>query len=312
MTSPLDHAAPLLAALRRPAGSLARLGSALALLLILTGCPSKVPPQSQFPTAHDALSQMKQTFACANGIQGEGKIDHFSAQGRVRGDVFIFAVNPAWVRIDVFSSFGGMLYTLTSNGTDFQMLDTQQKQFLHGPASPCNLARLTQVPVPGHVLVSLLRGEAPLLVHEPTAPTLAWEDGHYRIDIPSKHDATQLVHLAVNEADYDKPWQQQRIRVTKVEVAQRGQVLYTAELTDHEEAKTAPPRVDEDGLDPDIPPSGGPCNVEIPRSIHMVVPHRGDDVIFKHKDVAFNPPIPDGAFSQPVPGGVKKVHVTCQ
>jgi hypothetical protein len=288
-----------------------QIGGALLLLLAVTGCP-KPPPKSEFPTAHDALAQMKQTFACANGIQGDGKIDHFSAQGRVRGEVFLFAVNPARVRIDVVSPFGVMLYTLTSNGTDFQMLDTKAKQFLHGPASACNLARLTQVPVPGHVLVSLLRGEAPLLVHEPSAATIAWDEGHYRIEIPSKHDATQRVDLVIHEDDFDKPWQEQRLRVTQVEVSQRGQILYSAELSNHEVAKTAPPRVDEDGLDPDIPPSGGPCNVEIPRSIHMVVPHQGDDVIFQHKEVAFNPPIPEGAFSQPVPGGVKKVFVNCQ
>jgi len=302
------------AATRESAGAtghlIKRLAGALLLVLAVTGCP-KPPPKSQFPTAHDALAQMKRTFACANGIQGDGKIDHFSAQGRVRGEVFLFAVNPARVRIDVVSPFGAMLYTLTSNGTDFQMLDTKSKQFLHGPASACNLARLTQVPVPGHVLVALLRGEAPLLVHQPSEPTLAWEDGHYRIDVPSKHGASQRVVLVVHDEDYDKPWQEQRLRVTEVEVTQGGQILYSAELSNHQVAKTAPPRVDEDGLDPDIPPSGGPCNVEIPRSIRMVVPHRGDDVIFQHKEVFFNPPIPDGAFSQPVPGGVKKVFVNC-
>jgi hypothetical protein len=254
---------------------------------------------------------MKATYACANGVQGEGKIDHFSKQGRVRGDVLLFAINPARVRVDVLSSFGTLVYSLTSNGTDFKMLDTQQEQFLYGPAKACNLARMTQVPVPGHVLVALLRGEAPLLVHDRAALSMSWDKGHYAVEIPSTHEATQRVHLEVYGDDWMKPWAEQRLRVTHVEVVQQGFTHYVADLGEHEIAHTAPPRVDEAGLDPDIPPSGGPCDVEIPREIQMVVPFTGDDVVFSYEEVAFNPPIPEGAFTQPVPGGVRQIFVDC-
>ncbi len=277
-----------------------------------SACCSTAPPPSQFPSAADALARMKDTYSCANGIQGDGKIDHFGTQGRVRGEVLLFAINPARVRVDVISPFGAMLFSLTSNGEDFKMLDTKEKQFLYGPAKACNLARMTQVPVPGHVLVSLLRGEAPLLVHEPQAPTISWDCDHYQVIIPSTREAQQEVHLQVYDEDFDKPWSEQRVRVTQVNVYQRGYTIYEADLTNHEKAKTAPPRTDPDGIDPDIPPSGPACNVEIPRSIHMVVPSKGDDVIFQYEEVMFNPPIPAGAFSQPVPGGVQRVFVDCE
>ncbi|MEZ4440418.1 MAG: hypothetical protein R3B72_15080 [Polyangiaceae bacterium] len=277
---------------------------------LLAGCGG-APPPSRFPTANDALGRMKATYACANGVQGQGKIDHVSAEGRVRGNVLLFAINPARVRVDVESSFGGMIFSLTSNGRDFKMLDTQNKQFLHGPAKACNLARMTQVPLPGHVLVSLLRGEAPLLVHAPEAPSLAWADGHYEVTIPSKHEARELVHLEVYGDDWAKPWGEQRLRVTHVEVSQRDFVHYRARLSDHAVAHTAPPREDEDGIDPPIPPSGGPCDVEIPKTIEMVVPLSGDDVAFRYQNVEFNPPIPAGAFTQPTPGGVREVFVDC-
>jgi len=254
---------------------------------------------------------MKRTYACANGVQGEGKIDHFSPSGRVRGDIYLFAVNPARVRIDVASPFGQMLYTLTSNGRSFRMLDVKNKQFLYGPASACNLARLTQVPVPGHALVSLLRGEAPLLVHEASAAELEWDCDAYRVSIDSKHDAYQELRLEVLAEDYEKPWAEQRVQLLSTTVWQVDTVLYEAELRHHKEANTAPPRVDPDGLDDDIPPSGGPCNAPVPRAIRMRVPHSDDDVIFQYQKVSFNPPIPEGAFSQPVPRGVDKVFVRC-
>jgi hypothetical protein len=278
---------------------------------VLMGC-GVPPPKSQFPTASHALDRMKENYACANGMQGEAKIDHFGPRGRIRGTVQLFAVNPARVRIDVLSPLNTTVYTLTSNGRDFQMLDVQGKKFLYGPAKPCNLARMTQVPVPGHVLVWLLRGEAPLLKHDRNGPTIKWdESGHYQVDIGSVNQANQRVHLEVHPDDFDKPYAQQRLRVTRVLTTQLGVTFYDAELNRHEPAKTRPARVDPDGLSQPIPPSGGACSAEIPRSIRITVPSSGDDVIFQHKWVGFNPPIPAGAFSQVVPDGVRKQFVNC-
>ena len=51
----------------------------------------------------------------------------------------------------------------------FALADLRDKRFYVGPAAACNIARLTSVPVPGHVLVDLLRGEAPVLKHDAPA-----------------------------------------------------------------------------------------------------------------------------------------------
>lgn len=257
---------------------------------------------------------MKEQYACVNGVQGTAKLDHFSPKGRVRGEVYIFAVNPDRVRFDVVSPFGVTLYTLTSNGTDFQMLDIKEKAFLFGPSSACNLARLTQVPVPGHALVALLRGEAPVLVHEPPAATLAWDgdEGHYVVGIASKHDAREEIRMEVHPDDFDRPWSEQRVRVVDVLVNQRGVDLYHAELSDYAPTKTAGPRVDPDGIEDDVPPSGPACSAELPRALRMRVPNTEDDVIFTYSESKWNPPLLDGAFTQPVPGGVRKQFVTCE
>ena len=287
--------------------------AAVLFAAFLTGCPSVRPPPSQFPTADAALDRMESTYACVNGVQGTAKIDHFSPRGRIRGDVYILAVNPDRVRFDIVSPFGATLYTLTSNGTTFQMLDVKEKQFLHGPASACNLARLTQVPVPGHALVSLLRGEAPVLLHQPGDASITWDDeGFYRLLLRSTRDASEEIHIGVHPADFGKPWSEQRVRVLDVRVAQRGIDLYHAELKNHEPIKTAPPREDPDGIDEPVPPIGGACVAEIPRSIRMRVPHTDDDVIFQYKDARWNPPIIPGTFRQPVPGGVVRRYVECR
>ena len=271
------------------------------------------PPPSRFPTADDALGRMKATYACVNGVQGVAKIDHFSPKGRVRGEVQLLAINADRVRFDVVSPFGIVLYTLASNGDRFQMNDIKEKQYLYGPAKACNLARLTQVPVPGHALVSLLRGEAPVLAHEPSGASIEWDSaGFYRVLVSGKHDASEEVHLEVTPDDWNKPWNQQRVRVTDVRVTQRGVDLYQAELANHERAKTSPPRDDPDGIDPSVPPSGGACDAELPRSIRMKVPNTEQDVVFQYKEARWNPPIIDGAFRIVEPGGVRKQFVDCR
>src|SRR4051812_8666975 len=106
---------------------------AALLVVCATGCPAVKPPPSRLPTAEAALDRMKATYTCVNGVQGTAKIGHFSPRGRIRGEVYILAVNPDRVRFDVVSPFGATLYTLTSDGARFEMLDLREKQFLYGP-----------------------------------------------------------------------------------------------------------------------------------------------------------------------------------
>lgn len=277
-------------------------------------CGTATPPKSQFPSADDALARMRATYACVNGVQGQAKIDHLSKQGRVRGDLYLLAQNPDRVRFEVVSPFGPTLFLLTSDGKEFQLLDVKNKQFLFGPPSACNLARMTQVAVPGHALVSLLRGEAPVLAHTPEKAQISWDAGagHYRVLVEGSHGALEEIHMKVHDDDLEKPWNEQRVRVTDVRVAQMGVDLYHAELSNHEATKTAEPRVDEDGLEDPIPPTGGPCDAELPRSLRMKVPNTEDDVIFQYKEGKWNPPIVAGAFTQQQAAGVTRSFVDCR
>src|SRR4029078_5743213 len=96
--------------------------------------------------------------------------------------------------------------------------------------------------------------------------------------------ATQCILLGVPPEDFDKPWKEQRLRVTQVRVNQRGSDLYQAEMGTHEPAHTAGPRVDPDGREEPIAPSGGACDAELPLSIRMRVPNTQEDVIFQYKE----------------------------
>jgi hypothetical protein len=282
----------------------------VVLAVALGGCCRSAPP-SRFPTADDALARMHDTYACSRGVQGEAKIDYFGKEGRVRGNVLYMAMLPDQLRFDVFSPFGAIISTLTSDGRDFALYDLRNKQYLYGPASTCNVARFTQVPVPPFALAQLLRGEAPVLVHEAPQASIDWGCGEYVVQIDSKYQAHEEIHLEPVPDDWNRPWREQRVRVREVQVSQQGIELYRASLEDHQPGHTAKPRVDPDGIDPDVPPSGPVCSAEVPRRVRLEVPGTDQDLILIDKDVAHNPPIVEGVFRQSPPGGVTVSHASC-
>jgi hypothetical protein len=215
--------------------------------------------------------------------------------------------------MDVVSPFGVTLATLTSDGDKFSLYDLREKRFFYGPASACNIARLTTVPMPGHVLVSLLRGAAPVLKHAPENAKIEWDSsGYYVVTIQGTNGAEQTIKVAPHPADFGLPWEKQRLRVLDVEVKQQGIVVFHAELEDHKPAPMAGPQIDPDGIDPPIPPSGPACNAELPRRIHVEVPGKDEDVLFRYDSVTWNPPLPQGTFTQPVPPGIPAERVTCE
>jgi hypothetical protein len=278
-------------------------------LLVLAGC-SRSPPPSRFPNAAAALERMRATYRCSRGVSGEAKVDYFGERGRVRASTLYLAMLPDNLRFDVFSPFGVMLSTLTSDGENFSLLDTQNRVFWYGPANACNMARFTQVPVPPYVLLQLLRGEAPVLVHRPEQASLGW-DGDYVVRLAGDNDTQQQIRLEPKPSDWALPWQQQRVRVLGVSMQQQGFELYRAALTGHARAHTAKPYVDPDGLDPTIPPSGPHCDAEVPRRLRLEVPNSDQDIIFVQRDIRHNPPLTVQAFTQPVPSGVSRRFATC-
>jgi hypothetical protein len=286
-----------------------------SLLLFLCGCPGRPPPVSPIPDAKSAIDRMRMTAAGCNGVQAAAKIDHFGKDGRIRGDLLLIATMPANIRMDIVSPFGVSLATLTSDGAAFALSDLRDKRFYVGPASACNIARLTTVPIPPYVLVDLLRGQAPVLKQRAApeqAMSIAWDSGgYYVVKVLGTVEAEEEIHLAPTDDDWNKPWEQQRLRVLDVLVRQRGVVIYHAEMSDHSSAPMAKARIDADGIDPPILPSGPMCTAELPRKIHVEVPSLQEDVQFRYDTVTWNPPLPTGVFTQQPQPGMPTTPVTC-
>jgi hypothetical protein len=297
----------------RPRASIGPLSFALAAGAVAGCVPQVAAPPSAPPNADAALARMHAAFACGNAIQGNGPLDQYVIIGRVRTQAMLFAARPGRLRLDIVSPFGVALATLTTNDERFALADLRDKRFLVGPSAPCNIARLTQVPVPAYVLVELLRGEAPVLKHDGAQATMAWDShGYWTVSIASSRDAHEEIHLAPRPEDWARPWDQQRLRVLDVRVVQQGFELYHAELAGHAPAPTSGPRVDPDNLAPPIPPSGPTCDAEIPRSIELHVQDPKADLRLQYDQVVWNPALPEGTFDQGPPPGMRPEEVLCE
>jgi hypothetical protein len=254
---------------------------------------------------------MRASVACSRGLTGEGTFDYLGDEGRIRAKSLYVVARPTRLRFDVINPLGGVLSTLTSDGQTFAFADQRQRQFLTGPADECNLEQALKVPVPPEALGELLSGQAPILVHQPGRARLAWESGAYVLSIDSDHDAAEQVRLVPRDADWERPWQEQRMRVELVRVSQKGLVLYEVRLEEHRAAQTAGPRVDPDGLEADVPPSGPSCEAEVPRRLRFEVPGAGRDIVFIQGDVRHNPPLTPDLFRQSPPAGVVVRRSSC-
>lgn len=305
-------------AVKRPTSEMFSRGSWFGICAAMLAVACGGPPPSQFPTADAALERMRATQGCSRGVRADAKIDYFGDEGRVRTSALFFAVRPENLRFDVLAPSNlGMALILTSDGERFALTDKLNGVFLNGPARTCNVERFTQVPVPPHALVTLMGGEAPVLVHEPAQASIEWDGaflggGAYEINIRSKHEATQVIRLEPYDVDWEKPWKEQRLRVVEVKVQQRDYVLYDAVLKDYEPAHTAKPFVDPDGLSADIPPSGPQCDAELPRSVRIEVPEQDKDLTMRIKSIEHNPPLLAGTFIQAPSGGLKIQQSYCE
>lgn len=252
---------------------------------------------------------MREGLACSRGLVGEGTFDYLGDEGRLRARSLYVVSRPASLRFDVLSPLGGVLSTLTSDARQFSFADLQQRVFIRGPADECHVERALRMPIPPAALGELLTGQAPILVHTSEGATISWDEGSYLISIESDNRAREQVRLVPRDEDWDRPWQEQRLRVIEVRVFQADLLLYEAGLGEHQPANTAGPRVDPDGLEPDVPPSGPLCNAELPRRLRFEVPGAGRDIVFVQSEVAHNPPITPGLFEQSAPAGLRSLRL---
>jgi len=294
------------------------LGCLFAAGLSTVGCTSFAPPKSPLPDAKSAVARLDATYAKVTGIRGNAKIDYLGDKGRVKGELKLLASAPDKLRIAISASVVGSAGEVASDGVRFWAGDKANGRYITGLAKPCNIARITQVPLASRELVPMLWGMRPDLPQKVTCDSVKWNgDGGFYV-VALGHETTSPTEPKLHELrmtpwpeDLDKPWAEQRMRLLGVLAWRDDALVYRVTMADHQKTATAKPIVDPDGLSDDILPSGPDVEVDVPRKIHVEVPAKKSDVIFKYEEAFVNPPLPKDVFKLYMPPGVPVDEATC-
>src|SRR5690606_17435743 len=111
--------------------------------------------------------------------------------------------------------------------------------------------------------------------------------GRYVINLEGENETTQRLEIGVDEGDFDKPLDQQRLRLLSVRVKQGRRLLYEVALNDHFEGTRKDSELSADeaemGVMP-LPSSGPECAAELPGTLKFTVPDAGYTLLIENEE----------------------------
>ena len=269
-----------------------------------TGCPVS-PPLSHLPDGQAAIDRLRASSACAQAVRVDDSSASVPKVPIVKLGAMAIAQRTNRFRFD-FSAFGQPAATLTCDGSTLTFVDLRNSQMQQLPATSAALASAVGIGVTPNVIVSLMLGRPPVLVHT-QAPSVKWESGHYVVDVDGANAWHERIELVPRETDWSKPWQEQRMRLLRVRVSKDGLDLYDARLGDHKVIIPAPSAAQPTSLcNPELDAvlgtkcdSGGAASikcedVELPTDVE--IQSGGRTVSIYEKKVVLNPPVDPAVF----------------
>ncbi len=281
----------------------------LALLsLALVGCAAVPAPRSAPPSAEAAVAALRFDRGCGAAVRAGATLTLVSPTASFRGDASLLAAHPERLRLEVQSSFGLALLQLAA-GEAMAAVDPRNRVYSLGPNDPCTLQAWLGLPVPTDLLVAVLRGSVPIIVHDRSA--LSWDgEGAWSLTFTGA-GLVETVRLAIADGRHGAEWAEQALEVREAEVRFGSRVLWRLEADKHAAAPLASPIVDPDGLDEPAPPSGPACAATLPRRVVLTLPERSASLRLDLRDVTWNPPLLPGSFEMIPPDGFRREILRC-
>ncbi len=256
----------------------------LGALSLIASCGS--PPRYPITDPQMALREIRTRDARVRSLRAHGSADHFGAQGRIRGEVFVFVSRPS-LRVDT-RAFGNTVSTIVTDGARFAMADLRGGSFFVGRARPCVAAQLLGIPLEAAEVVSMLAGGPPLLDGD---ARIRWDDGHYVVDIAGVGGRSESLALTITSQEHDEAQpDQQRPRPTRAELRDARGVRAVLTFEDYEAVS----------------------GVDFPKRVRVVMERDNVDLMVRYREVSLDPDLPEETFSLAPPSEALTVQeVTC-
>lgn len=174
-------------------------------LLVLAGCPHRLDwgPSGEPTTPEEVLRRVDVSESQVVALEGDARISLDSPRGKGTTSMFMAAVHPALLRLEILDFFNRPVGALVTDGETCSLNDGQNGKFYRGPASPQNLSRILPLAIPPKELVALMLGRAPRIPHE--SVTLGFEPKTQVLVLTLKNGhVTQTLH--VKPPEYRVVW----------------------------------------------------------------------------------------------------------
>jgi outer membrane lipoprotein-sorting protein len=262
-------------------------------MLMLVACGTIPRPTYPQTDAATALARREATTAGLLSIRAEARVDQRGRQGRVRGTVLMFIERAGRVRFDVMTQFGPIAI-LTSDRQRFAFADLREGRYLTGATCPQNIARLLGVPLSVDETSRFLLAGTSLIDYQKSQ--VSWNaDGFYRLSLLSVAGERQELDLGIYPQDVKLPAAQQRLYLLRSERwSAAGKSEWRVTYTDHKAVRL------------------GGAQVLVPFRVRVEQARSASDTLVHFKDVAFNPQIPEGAFTQSPRPGMQQEEASCE
>lgn len=255
-------------------------------LTVVMSCSSP-PPRYPITDPAMALRAIRARDARVHSLRAHGSAEQFGAQGRIRGEVWVFVSRPDRVRVDT-RAFGTTVSHVVSDGRNFTLADLRQGRFYEGTARPCVAAQLLGIPMETAEVVAVLAGGPPIIDGR---PTIGWRDGRYALEIAGREGHTETLTLEITERERQNARPEaQRPRAVRAELRDRNGVR--AVLTFDDWAET-------DG-------------VPFARRVRVVMERSNVDLQVRYREVTVDPELPEDVFDTEMPPGLTRVPVLCE
>jgi len=263
---------------------------ALRLSLFAAMCVSlscSRPPKFPITDPAMALRRVRERDQRVRQLRAHGSADHFGAQGRIRGEVYVFVDRPSNVRVDT-RAFGNTVSSLVTDGQHIAMTDFRNGQFYIGPAQACIAAQLLGVPMEAAEVVALLAGGPPLYGGN---AHIRWDDGHYVVDVEGEGGRRESIDMEItsDERENARP-EQQHPRPVRAEMRDGQGVRAVLTFEDYTDIEGVP----------------------FPRRVRVVMERANVDLVVRYREVSLDPDLPEDAFVLTPPStALEVVPVSC-